>query len=140
MTRKIVLVGGVFDILHFGHISFLKKAKELGNYLIVALESDKNVKKLKGEKRPFHTQLQRKEILESLNFVDQVIILKDEMKDLDYEKMVVAIAPNVIAVTRGDKMLEKKRLHAAKVNAKVVEIPNIESYSTTRIAKLLMIE
>lgn len=140
VKRKIVLVGGCFDILHFGHIKFLKEAKKLGDYLIVALESDKSVTKLKGDKRPIHGQSQRKEILESLNFVDEVIILKDEMKDEDYEKLVIALSPSVVAVTKGDKLIEKKKSHAKKVNAKVVEIPEFKTNSTTQIAKLIKLE
>ena len=69
---KKVLVGGVFDIIHYGHVHFLKNAKSLGDHLVVALESDKNVKRLKGEKRPIHNQNQRREMLESLEFVDEV--------------------------------------------------------------------
>ena len=140
VKRKIVLAGGVFDILHYGHIHFLKEAKKLGDYLIVALESDKNVKKLKGESRPFHNQKQRKEILEGMSYVDRVIILKDEMRDRDYEKLVIAISPNIIAVTKGDKMIEKKKAHAKKAGAKVSEIPLIKTHSTTKIAKLLGLE
>ena len=62
---KVVLVGGCFDLLHYGHIAFLKEAKKHGDYLIVLLESDENVRRLKGEGRPFHTQKQRKEMLAS---------------------------------------------------------------------------
>jgi len=76
--KKKVLVGGCFDILHYGHIHFLKNARALGDYLVIALESDKNIKRIKGSFRPIHDQDKRREILESLNFVDEVIILKDE--------------------------------------------------------------
>jgi rfaE bifunctional protein nucleotidyltransferase chain/domain len=137
---KVVLVGGVFDILHYGHIHFLKKAKALGDYLIVALESDINVKRLKGEKRPIHDQNQRQEMLESLHFVDRVIILKDEMKDEDYEKLVKIISPQIIAITAGDPIIEKKRKQATGIGATLVEIPKIKSPSTTQIAKLLRID
>lgn len=141
-TKKIrkVLVGGCFDILHYGHIHFLKESKKLGNYLIVAIESDKRIKKLKGEKRPFHSQNQRREILESLSFVDEVIILKDEMKDLDYFELVERVRPAIIAVTEGDLMIEKKKNHAKKVGAKVIEIAKINIPSTSQIAKLLEID
>ena len=140
VKRKIVLAGGVFDLLHYGHIHFLKEAKKLGDYLIIALESDENVKRLKGKKRPFHNQEQRKETLEALTFVDQVIVLKNEMTDRDYENLVVTVSPNIIAVTAGDKMLEKKKSHAEKVNAEVIEIPFVKTHSTTKIAKLLKLE
>lgn len=139
-NKKVVLVGGCFDILHYGHIHFLKKAKLLGNYLIVALESDKNVKRLKGKERPIHNQIQRQEILESLDFVDEVIVLKDEMADKDYLELVQKIRPFVIATTAGDSMIEKKTNHAKTVGAKVIEIENIEALSTTKIIKLLKLE
>src|SRR3990167_6744552 len=129
MKRK-VLVGGCFDILHFGHIHFLREAKKLGDYLIVALESDFGVKKLKGKNRPFHNEKQRKEILESLKFVDEVIILKNKMTDKDYKQMVIEISPHIIAVTEGSKT----KTHARLVNAKVVEIPKVIVPSTTQIA------
>lgn len=135
-----VLVGGVFDILHYGHIHFLREAKKLGEVLVVALESDKNVKRLKGNSRPFHNQNQRREILESLTFVDEVIILKESMSDEDYKNLVQTTKPNILAVTAGDPILKKKKSHAKTVNAKVVEIPKIKVPSTTQIAKLLKLE
>jgi len=140
MKKKTVLTGGVFDILHYGHISFLKKAKSLGDYLVIAIESDANVKRLKGEGRPIHSQEQRKEILESLGFVDEVLILKDVMHDPDYLDLVSKVHPSIIAVTAGDPILAKKQDHAKKVGAKVIEIPKIKVDSTSKIAKLLEIE
>lgn len=135
-----VLVGGVFDILHFGHIHFLKEAKALGNYLIVIIESDQRVKKLKGSSRPFHNQDQRKEILESLKFVDEVIILKDEMSNQDYFDLITKIHPNIIAVTKGDPMYENKKRQAGSIKAKIFEIKKVQVPSTTQIAKLLNLE
>lgn len=135
-----VLVGGVFDILHFGHIHFLKEAKALGNYLIVIIESDQRVKKLKGSSRPFHNQNQRKEILESLKFVDEVIILKDEMSNQDYFDLITKIHPNIIAVTKGDPMYENKKRQAESIKANIFEIKKVQVPSTTQIAKLLGLE
>ena len=96
---KVVLVGGCFDILHYGHISFLEKAKSLGDCLIVALESDENVKKLKGPGRPIHTQKQRAGMLKELKCVDEVILLPPIP---DYERLVQKIEPDIIAITQGD--------------------------------------
>ena len=135
-----VLVGGVFDILHYGHLQFLKKAKALGNYLIVALESDKNVKRLKGKKRPIHDQNKRQEMLESLRFVDRVIILADKMEGKDYERLVKIISPQIIAVTKDDPMITEKRKQAKSVGAKLVKIPKVKTPSTSQIAKLLKVE
>lgn len=138
--KKVVLVGGCFDIIHFGHIHFLKKASLLGNYLVVALESDKNIKRLKGKNRPIHNQSQRREMLESLRFVDQVIVLADKMRDQDYEKLVSIVNPRVIAVTTGDPIIEKKRKQAEGIGASLIEIPRIKVPSTTEITKILEID
>lgn len=138
--NKVVLVGGCFDILHYGHIHFLKKAKALGDYLIVLLESDKNIKRLKGEKRPIFGQDQRREMLESLHFVDEVIILSESMKDEDYKKLVKDIKPNFIAITEGDPIIEKKRKQAESVGANLIEIPRLTVPSTSQILKILKIE
>ena len=135
LPNKIILTGGCFDILHYGHLQFLKKAKSLGNYLIVAIESDINVRKLKGDGRPIHNQNQRKEVLEALKFVDQVIILKDQMNDKDYLKLVKTINPTIIAVTEGDPILVKKQEQAKLIGAKVVEISKVKSPSTSEIIK-----
>lgn len=138
-TRKLskVLVGGCFDILHYGHIYFLKRAKALGDYLVVLLESDQTVSKLKGDKRPIHTQEQRKESLKALKFVDEVINLKPLKSDKEYLDLVIKINPEIIAITKGDPLLEKKRSHAKKIGAKFVEIPKIKVSSTSTITKLL---
>ena len=106
----------------------------------MALESDKNIKRLKGEKRPIHGQNQRREMLESLHFVDQVIILADEMKDRDYQKLVETVRPEIIAITEGDPVVTKKQKQAESIGAKLVEIAKIDSPSTSQIAKLLKIE
>lgn len=134
---EIVLVGGCFDILHYGHIQFLKKAKKLGNYLIIALESDENTRRLKGPGRPIRSQKQRKEVLKSLQFVDKVIILPLVP---DYLKLTQEVKPQIIAVTAGDLMIKKKKLLAEKIGAKIVVIPKIKTKSTTQIAKLLKIK
>lgn len=139
-NQKVVLAGGCFDIIHYGHIHYLKKSRALGDYLVVALESDKNIRKLKGKSRPFHSQSKRKEMLESLGFVDKVIVLKDFMEDSDYLKLVERVKPNIITATKGDPVLSKKKAHAKRVGARVIEIPKVEVASTSQIAKLLSLE
>ena len=140
MQKKKVLVGGCFDLLHFGHISFLKQAKALGDYLIVALESDENVRRMKGDARPIHTQTQRKEMLEALSVVDEVIALPTMHDDSDYDELVSKLKPSVIAVTEGDHIIEKKGQQAQKVGARFVVIPKIHTPSTSQLVKLLGLE
>src|SRR3989338_6184443 len=82
-NMKKILVGGCFDLLHFGHINFLKDAKKYGDYLIVALESDENVRRMKGDNRPIHTQVQRKQMLKALEYVDEVRMLQPMKTDED---------------------------------------------------------
>lgn len=138
--RTTVLVGGCFDLLHYGHIKFLEEAKSYGDWLVVALESDENVRKMKGDARPIHTQIQRKEMLEALSFVDEVIALSPMNTDEEYADLTSRIKPNVIAVTEGDSILDKKRQHAASVGAKLVMIPKIPTPSSSQLAKLLGLE
>lgn len=137
---KKVLVGGCFDLLHFGHIAFLKKAKEQGERLVVALESDENVRHMKGAARPIHSQAQRKEMLEALSIVDEVIALPAMRSDEDYQKLVADVAPSVIAITQGDPIEEKKRKQAKDIGATLVIIPKIHTPSTSQLAKLLGLE
>lgn len=133
-------MGGCFDILHYGHVHFLKEAKKKGDYLIVALESDENTKKLKGLSRPIHSQKQRREILESLNFVNEVVSLPFMKSDTDYKKLVSKIKPDIITITQGDVMKNKKKEYADLIGAKLVEIKKNKVPSTTQIAKLLGLE
>jgi rfaE bifunctional protein nucleotidyltransferase chain/domain len=131
---KKILVGGCFDILHYGHIQFLKAAKTVGDYLIVLLESDAKVKKLKGENRPIHTQKERAEILRSLRMVDEVVELSDISTSKEYFDVVQKIKPDIIAITEGDPKTKQKEIQAQKIRARVENvIKRIYSYSTTTI-------
>ncbi len=138
--KKIVLVGGCFDVLHYGHIKFLQQAKKLGDTLVVLLESDEKVRKMKGDKRPIHTQKQRKAILDALSCVDEVILLPSKTTDEFYKNLVDRMKPSLIAVTEGDPILEKKRAQAEEIRAKLVIIPKIHTPSTSQLAKLLGLE
>ena len=76
-NKKIIFTNGCFDILHPGHIHILSKAKSLGDILVVGLNSDQSVKKLKGDKRPLISEDDRSRVLLSLRFVDYVIIFNE---------------------------------------------------------------
>lgn len=136
--KKIVLTGGCFDILHLGHIRLLREAGELGDYLFVLLESDNAIKNIKGHKRPINTQKERAEILESLEPVDYVVLLKGEKNNKDYDKLIVLLSPDVIATTSGDKNIHHKKRQADLVGAKLIEvIKELKNRSTSRIAKFI---
>lgn len=138
--QKVVLVGGCFDLLHFGHIDFLRRAKALGDRLVVALESDESVRNMKGPSRPIHSQDQRRRMLESIRFVDEVIPLPPMHGDKDYFELVKKINPAVIAITDGDPILDKKQIQAERINAELAIIPKIHTPSTSQLAKLIGLE
>lgn len=77
-NKRIVFTNGCFDILHAGHVSYLNEAKSLGDLLIVGLNSDASVKRLKGDSRPINNEAERKFILENLKAVDCVEIFEDD--------------------------------------------------------------
>ncbi len=137
---KKVLVGGCFDLLHYGHVRFLEEAKKLGDTLIVALESDENVRRMKGDGRPIHSQAQRKAMLEALSCVDEVIALPPMNNHQEYYDLVTRIAPQAIAITEGDPLESNKREQAAKAAAQLMVIPKIPTPSTSQLAKLLGLE
>ncbi len=137
---KKVLVGGCFDFIHYGHIVFLQKAKKYGYHLIVALESDENVRRVKGDSRPIHSQKQRKAMLETLKVVDEIISLPPMTNDQEYANLVGNVHPDVIAVTEGDSIIDKKRQQAEAIGAKLVVIPKVHTPSTSQLAKLLGLE
>ena len=137
---KTVLVGGCFDLIHYGHVAFLKTAKQNGDTLVIMLESDETIQRIKGEGRPFHTQEQRKAMLEALRFVDEVIALPPMQTDEAYFEAIKKIHPDVIAFTEGDPIIDKKMKQAERVGASAVVIPKIKTHSTSTLAKLLKLE
>ena len=135
--KKIVTTNGVFDILHIGHIRYLQEAKRLGDKLIVAINSDYSTKKIKGPKRPLNNENDRTEALSALQCVDFVAIF-DEEKPI---RILEEIKPNV-HVKGGDyemsQIIEKNTVE--KNNGKIVLIPEVKGYSTTKfINKILSI-
>ncbi len=77
-NKKIALANGCFDILHIGHINYLREAKKIADVLVVALNSDKSVKKIKGEGRPIMSQEERAELLSAIKYIDYIIIFDEE--------------------------------------------------------------
>ena len=121
--KKIVFTNGCFDVIHRGHIELLRYCKSIGTKVIVGLNSDSSVKLLKGTQRPYNTQKDRKFILESLRFVDEVCIFDEETP---YE-LIKKITPDVI-VKGGDYQPEQ----VVGYDICKVEIFNfVDGYSTT---------
>jgi FAD synthetase len=133
IAKKIVLVGGCFDIFHYGHLTFLKKAKQQGDKLVVLLESDETIKNKKN-REVFHNQRERAEILAAIEFVDYIIPMEFVRRDEDYLKMVKEIKPALIAVTENDPQIENKKKQAESVGAKIIVVtPLIKKFSSSKI-------
>jgi len=90
--KKIVFTNGVFDILHRGHVDYLLKAKSFGNILIVGINSDSSVRKIKGPRRPIQNQADRATILASLKPVDLVVLFAESTPD----KLVEFVRPDIL--------------------------------------------
>lgn len=134
-NKTIVLAGGCFDIIHVGHVEFLKKAKEKGAALFVLLESDEKVKQIKGENRPIHTQKERAEVLSVLEMVNYVILLPFFTSNKEYDNLVIQIKPDILATTKADKHRRHKERQAKLLNAQVLDvIDRLPNKSTNLLA------
>ncbi len=135
MKKRVILVTGVFDLLHSEHIEFLKSAKALGEQLVVGIESDNRVRKLKGEGRPVQTAVVRKKMIEALGFVDEVIILPNLFEtDEDHLQLLKSIKPAILAVSSHTPHLNSKRRLMNSVGGMVVIVrkhnPNVSTTKT----------
>ena len=127
---KIVFTNGCFDILHRGHVEYLQKAKTFGDRLIVGLNSDASVRRLKGETRPIQDQESRKIILEALRCVDEVIIFDE---DTPYE-LIKKIQPDILV--KGADYSPEDIVGYDIVKAKGGEVRTVEfveGHSTSKI-------
>ena len=125
LEERIVFTNGVFDILHKGHFELLAEAKTLGGKLIVGVNSDASVRRLKGETRPINNQMKRISQLEILPWVDQVIVFNE---DTPY-KLIKKLKPHVI-VKGGDYTVDQVVGHDL---TDVHLVQTVEGYSTTSI-------
>lgn len=133
-NKKIVLVGGCFDVLHPGHVIFLEKAKKAGDILVVILESDKRIRELKGVKRPAQNQRDRAKMLSAFGCVDYIVLLPYIKSDLEYDALVEKIKPDVIAVTRGEENINHHQRAAKLVGAKLKFVTKmVGDHSSSRI-------
>ena len=129
-NKKIVFTNGCFDILHIGHVRYLKKSASFGDILIVGLNSDNSVKRLKGETRPINNEQDRAELLSELNFVDFVVIFEEDTP----EELLDEIKPDIY--TKGADYTLKTLPEADVIlrnNGWVEFIDFVEGKSTTKI-------
>ncbi len=130
--RRVVFTNGCFDLLHPGHIRLLEQARKLGDALIVGLNSDASVRRLKGEGRPVLPERERAEILSALECVDAVVIFDD----LTPRDVIARLLPDVLVKGGdwpGDRIVGREEVEAA--GGCVKAIPVVPGYSTSAILK-----
>ncbi len=133
---KLVLVTGVFDILHQEHYLFLEQAAKEGEVLLVGLESDERVRQLKGARRPLNPENVRQENLEKLAVADEVFILPEHFsREIEHEALLRLIKPAVLAVSSHTPFLEQKKnlMHKIGGQLRIVHEHNPEISSSKLI-------
>ena len=130
--KKIAFTNGCFDILHVGHVRYLREARKTADVLVLALNSDSSVRSIKGEKRPLMNEKERAEILAALEFVDFVTIFP-ELTPLE---LINYLKPDVL-IKGGDWPEEKVvgREEVKQWGGRVAIIPEVEGKSTTNIVE-----
>jgi rfaE bifunctional protein nucleotidyltransferase chain/domain len=133
--KKVVFTNGVFDLIHAGHVDYLSKAKSLGDVLIVGLNTDDSVKRIKGEKRPILEQEERAFILSNLKPVDYIIFFNEDTP----EKLITELIPDIL-VKGADWAIEKivGKDIVEKNGGKVKAIDFVNDQSTSRIIDLII--
>lgn len=131
-NKKVVFTNGCFDILHVGHLRYLNEAKKQGDVLIIGVNSDASVKRLKGESRPINNQFDRAEMLNGLKAVDYTVIFEEDTP----EELIATLKPS-IHVKGGD--YKKEDLPETKIvesyGGEVRILSFVEGKSTTNIVK-----
>ena len=128
--KRLVFTNGVFDLLHVGHVRYLTRARELGDALLVAINSDRTVRELKGPDRPVFNEAERAEILAALRCVDFVTIFDD----VSPRTLIANLLPDVL-VKGGDYGLDQihGREEVEAAGGKVISLPFVDGASTTTL-------
>jgi len=129
-NKKVVFTNGCFDILHLGHQTYLNQSKALGDFLIVAINSDESVKSLKGDDRPINNQELRSKNLLNLDCVDEVVVFSEKTP----LKLIEFLLPDVL--TKGGDYNHENIVGSnivEKNGGKVILLPYLKGYSTTTI-------
>jgi D-beta-D-heptose 7-phosphate kinase/D-beta-D-heptose 1-phosphate adenosyltransferase len=132
--RRLVFTNGCFDLLHVGHVRYLREARALGDALLVAVNSDRSVRALKGAGRPVLSESERAELLAALSSVDFVTVFDEESP----RSLIAEVLPDVL-VKGGDYALEEihGREEVERAGGRVVALPFVEGASTTSIIERL---
>ncbi len=132
--QKIVFTNGCFDVLHFGHVHYLQQAKRLGDLLVVGLNSDESVRRLKGPSRPVNGEMERAYVLGALSCVDYVVVFEEDTP----ENLIQVVKPDVL-VKGGDYQIgDIVGADFVMANGGVVTtVPFVEGYSSTQIIEKL---
>jgi len=133
--KTLTLVTGVFDLLHEEHHLFLSKAKQLGDLLIVGIESDARVKQMKGDGRPLNNQERRLENLSKWDMADFIFILPEHFsKPDDHRQLIAKIRPNFMAVSSHTKFVREKEMILSEFSAKLVVVHDFNpEFSSSKI-------
>lgn len=130
--RRVVFTNGCFDLLHPGHLQCLEEARKLGDFLVVAINSDASVRRLKGGDRPVFPQQERAEVLAALESVDAVVIFDEPTP----RELIAGLLPDVL-VKGGDwskdEVVGREEVEAA--GGRVVSVPLLRGYSTSEILR-----
>lgn len=124
---RLVFVNGCFDILHRGHIELFKYSRSLGDGLVVAIDTDERVKSMKGLNRPFNNQEDRKFVLQSIKYIDDVLFFST---DIELENLTYAYSPDIMVVGSDWK---GKKIIGSQYAKQVKYFDRIGDYSTTKI-------
>ena len=128
--EKIVFTNGCFDLVHRGHVEVLANTADLGDRLIIGLNSDSSIQKLKGENRPIIDENSRAILLASLQFIDAVVLFSEETP----QKLIETIIPDILA-KGGDYKVEEIAGHEVVIQngGEVILVPFVDGFSTTNI-------
>jgi rfaE bifunctional protein nucleotidyltransferase chain/domain len=130
--QKIVFTNGCFDILHLGHVDYLEKARQLGDKLVLGLNTDVSISRIKGPSRPLQDEMSRARVMASLLFVDAVVLF-DENTPLE---LIKNVQPDILV--KGDDYTIESIVGHEVIEAKggaVKTVPLVKGYSTTNIVK-----
>ncbi|RMG48740.1 MAG: D-glycero-beta-D-manno-heptose 1-phosphate adenylyltransferase [Acidobacteria bacterium] len=133
--RRVVFTNGCFDLIHPGHVRFLHQARALGDILVVAINSDRSVRQLKGPGRPILSEDERCEVLAAFEVVDVVTVFDD----ITPRGLIAALLPDIL-VKGGDWPLDQivGREEVEAAGGRVYSLPYVRGYSTTEIIERIL--